>query len=128
MRTNIGLGLGLALLGGFLQGSFALPMKRMPSWRWEHTWLVYSGAGMVVFPWAMVLTTVPHFSGVLQAARGTTIMEVVLFGLGWGVGATLFGLGISRVGMALTFAIVLGITASLGPLIPLVVCQPARLF
>src|SRR5271157_4264965 len=103
-------------------------MKRMSAWRWENTWLVYSVAGMVVLPWAMVLATVPHFGEVLHRARGTTIAEVALFGFGWGVGSTLFGLGISRVGMALTFAIVLGLTSSLGSLLPLIVLQPERLF
>jgi L-rhamnose-H+ transport protein len=128
VSNNIGLGLGLALLGGFLQGSFALPMKRMSAWRWENTWLVYSVAGMVVLPWVMALATVPHLGEVLHRARGTTILEVSLFGFGWGVGSTLFGLGISRVGMALTFAIVLGITASLGSLVPLVVVGSGQVF
>jgi len=128
VSNNIGLGLGLALLGGFLQGSFALPMKRMSAWRWENTWLVYSVAGMVVLPWVTALATVPHLGEVLHRARGTTIFEVALFGFGWGVGSTLFGLGISRVGMALTFAIVLGITASLGSLVPLVIVGSGQVF
>jgi L-rhamnose-H+ transport protein len=127
MSENIGLGLGLVLLGGFLQGSFALPMKRMPRWRWENTWLIYAVSAMLVLPWTMALATVPHIGEVLHGTRGATIAEVALFGLGWGVGATLFGQGISRVGMALTFAIVLGITASLGSLLPLVVLHPDQL-
>jgi len=97
-------------------------------WRWENTWLVYSFAGMVVLPWAVAFATVPHFAEVLHGTRGTTMAKVALFGFGWGVGSTLFGLGISRVGMALTFAIVLGVTASLGSLVPLTVLQPDQLF
>jgi L-rhamnose-H+ transport protein len=128
MNGNVGVAIGLVLLGGFLQGSFALPMKRMGRWRWENTWLVYSMAGMLLLPWIMVFTTVPRFTEVLAEARGFTIMEVVIFGFCWGVGSTLFGLGITRVGMALTFAIVLGITASLGSLLPLVVLHPEQLF
>src|SRR5579859_704853 len=128
MTEPIGLGPGLALFGGFLQGSFALPMKRMPSWRWENTWLIYSIAGLVVLPWATALATIPHMGEVLGGSRGAAIAEVALFGFGWGVGSTLFGLGISRVGMALTFAIVLGITASLGSLLPLIVLHPNQLF
>jgi L-rhamnose-H+ transport protein len=121
------LGLGLVLVGGFLQGGFALPMKRMTLWHWENTWLVYSLTGMFALPWAMALATIPHLGEALQGARGTTLAEVALFGLGWGVGSTLFGLGIGRVGMALTFAIVLGITASLGSLLPLIVLSPEGL-
>jgi len=128
MSGSIDLAIGLVLLGGFLQGSFALPMKRMTRWRWETTWLVYSVAGMLLLPWIMVFVTVPHFGLVLAGAPGATIAEVVLFGFGWGVGSTLFGLGISRVGMALSFAIILGITASLGSLLPLVVFHPNELF
>ena len=45
----------------------------------------------------------------------------------WGVGATLFGLGISRVGMALGFALILGITASFGSLLPLALLHPDQL-
>ncbi|HZT71344.1 MAG TPA: L-rhamnose/proton symporter RhaT [Terriglobia bacterium] len=128
MSGNVGVAIGLVLLGGFLQGSFALPMKRMGRWRWENTWLVYSIAGMLILPWIMVFTTVPRFTNVLAEAQGPTIAEVVTFGFCWGVGSTLFGLGITRVGMALTFAIVLGITASLGSLLPLIVFHPNQLF
>jgi len=128
MSGSVGLGLGLVLLGGLLQGSFALPMKRMPAWRWENTWLVYSVAGMIVVPWALVWATVPRFSDVFARTPGATLLAVALFGFGWGVGSTLFGLGLSRVGMALSFAIVLGITASLGSLLPLLVLEPQQLF
>ncbi len=127
MSGSIGLAIGFVLLGGFLQGSFALPMKRMTRWRWENTWLVYSVAGLLVLPWVMVFLTVPHFCRVLAGTSGAVIAEVVLFGFGWGVGSTLFGQGILRVGMALTFAIVLGITASLGSLLPLIVMHPEQL-
>lgn len=128
MTGNIGLGLGWVLLGGLLQGSFALPMKRMPAWRWENTWFIYSIAGMLVLPWATALATVPHFGQVISATPNAAVAKVALFGFGWGIGSTLFGLGIRRVGMALTFAIVLGITASLGSLLPLVVLHPEQLY
>ncbi|HMD97718.1 MAG TPA: L-rhamnose/proton symporter RhaT [Terriglobia bacterium] len=128
MRETIGLGFALVLLGGVLQGSFAVPMKRMPAWHWENTWLIYSVAGMVAAPWLLVWATIPHPGLAISGASGTTLAEVMLFGFGWGVGSTLFGLGISRVGMALGFAIILGLTSSLGSLLPLIVLQPERLF
>jgi len=128
MKETIGLGFVLVLLGGVLQGSFAVPMKRMPAWRWENTWLVYSLVGMVAAPWLLVWATIPHPGQAIAGASSTTLMEVTLFGFGWGVGSTLFGLGISRVGMALGFAIILGLTSSLGSLLPLVVLQPEQLF
>jgi L-rhamnose-H+ transport protein len=122
------LGIGFVLLGGLLQGSFTLPMKRMPGWRWENTWLVYSVAGMLVMPWLLVLATVPRSAEVLSFASRGSLAKVALFGLGWGAGSVCFGLGIDAVGMGLGFAIILGLTASIGSLLPLAVLDPARLF
>jgi L-rhamnose-H+ transport protein len=51
----------------------------------------------------------------------------MVFGFGWGIGSVFFGLGIDKVGMALGFAIVLGITASFGSLLPLAILRPDRL-
>ena len=102
-------------------------MKRMPGWRWENTWLVYSIAGMVALPCLLVAATVPYPVEVLKITSRTVLVEVALFGFGWGIGSTLFGLGIDRVGMGLGFAIILGVTASLGSLLPLVILSPQRL-
>lgn len=127
MSSSLGWGIGLVVLGGFLNGSFALPMKRMPAWPWENTWLIYSLAGLVVVPWSLALGTVPHLAFVYQQASWATLVKVAVFGFGWGVGSTFFGLGIRRVGMALGFAIILGVTASLGSLLPMAVLHPEQL-
>lgn len=119
MNVNTGLGIGLVALGGFLNGSFALPMKRMPRWAWENTWLLYSIAGMVVLPCLLAGVTIPQWTEVFRNTPLFTLAEVALFGFGWGIGSTLFGLGIDRVGMALGFSVILGTTASVGTLLPL---------
>jgi len=126
MTESMGWGLGLILLGGFLQGSFVLIWKRMPAWRFENTWLVYSIAGMIALPWLLAVTTVPGFAEVLHRTSAKTLVEAAAFGFGWGVGSVLAGLGIKYVGMALSSSILLGITASFGSLLPLVVLQPGN--
>ncbi|HLY60449.1 MAG TPA: L-rhamnose/proton symporter RhaT [Terriglobia bacterium] len=126
--NSIGAGLLFVLLGGLLQGSFALPMKRMAGWRWENTWLVYSIAGMIVFPWLLLVATVPSAGEIFRMADAGTLAEVAIFGFGWGVGSTLFGLGIDMVGMGLGIAVILGITASLGSLLPILVLDRQQLF
>jgi L-rhamnose-H+ transport protein len=125
----VNLGVILAALGGMLQGSFALPMKRMEKrWRWENTWLVYSVVGLILFPCALAWFTIPSIPDVYGTAPASAIALVALFGFGWGLGSTLFGLGVSRVGMALGFAIILGITSSFGTLLPLLVLSPRDLY
>jgi L-rhamnose-H+ transport protein len=127
MDGQIGLGIAVVILAGVLNGSFAAPMKKMPGWRWENSWLIFALTGLVIFPWLIAYVTIPQLASVYSSASWPTIEKVILFGLMWGIGATLFGLGISRVGLALGFAVILGITASFGSLIPLVVLHPQEL-
>jgi len=54
------LGVGVVIAAGMLQGVFAVPMKFASHWNYENIWLVYSLTGMVVFPWLLVIATVPH--------------------------------------------------------------------
>lgn len=126
MNHPLLLGIGVVTLAGILNGSFAAPMKRMTGWQWENCWLVFAVSGLLVLPWIINFATVPNVANVYAAASPSTLLKVLLFGLLWGVGATLFGLGISRVGMALGFALILGITASFGSLLPLAILHPEQ--
>src|SRR5579872_792749 len=99
MQPQIGWGIGVVFLAGILNGSFAAPMKRMRAWPWENIWLTFAASGLLVFPWIIALATIPHLDAVYAGASGDTLMKVFLFGLAWGVGSTLFGIGISRVGL-----------------------------
>jgi L-rhamnose-H+ transport protein len=119
--------LAVVIVAGILNGSFAAPMKRMLAWRWENSWLLFALSGLLIFPWIINFATVPNVLQVYSGASSSTLIKVVLFGLLWGTGATLFGLGISRVGMALGFALILGITASFGSLLPLAILHPEQL-
>jgi L-rhamnose-H+ transport protein len=52
---------------------------------------------------------------------------VLLFGLGWGVGSVLFGLGVARMGLAVGYGLILGLIAPIGTFLPLVVLHPEQL-
>jgi L-rhamnose-H+ transport protein len=122
------LGFFLVLLAGLLQGTFILPMTLVRKWSWEHTWATFSLLGMVVFNWMITLIFVPNIFAVYVASPPRDLANLALFGLGWGVGAVLFGLGMARLGMALGYPIIMGLIASLGALIPLLVFFPQTLF
>jgi L-rhamnose-H+ transport protein len=116
------------LLAAALQGTFVLPMTMVKQWSWEHTWATFSLLGMLVFNWIITLLLVPNIFTVYAATPARDIAVLALFGLGWGVGAVLFGLGMDRLGMALGYPIIMGLIASLGALIPLLVFFPQTLF
>lgn len=116
------------LLAALLQGSFVLPMTLVRKWAWEHTWATFSLLGMLVFNWILTLLFVPNIFAVYAASPSRDLAVLALFGLGWGVGAVLFGLGMDKLGMALGYPIIMGLIASLGALIPLLVFFPQKLF
>ncbi len=128
MTTDAGLGAAVVVLAGLLHGSFALPMKGMGKWKWENTWLVYSVAATILLPVLLAWFTVPSLGSVYANAPASALAAAAVFGFGWGVGSTLFGQGIARVGIALGFAVILGITSSLGSLLPLVILNPGDLW
>jgi L-rhamnose-H+ transport protein len=69
-------------------------------------------------------TTTADLGEVYSNVDTQTFVLVILFGAGWGCGSVTFGLGIEVVGASLGFAIILGLTAALGSVIPLVVLTP----
>jgi L-rhamnose-H+ transport protein len=117
-------GCGLSLLAGAMQGTFPLPMKFTTKWRWENTWCAFALWGFVVLPWILAFATVPDLIGVYASASTKTMAAVTLFGVGWGVGTICFGVGVSMVGLALAFAIVVGVAGALGALLPMLLFHP----
>ncbi len=117
---NVPLAVGLALLAGVLNGSFAAPMKYAKLWKWENIWSVWALVGMLIFPWFMVYVTVPDMVAFYQGVGIREILLLVGFGLGFGLAQIFFGLGIAALGIALNFAIAIGLSTALGSLVPLV--------
>lgn len=124
MAVDPAVALIIIVVAGILAGSFTTIAKAIPHWDWEHVWLLYSVWGMIIFPWLLVGTTTGNLPEVYSHVNAETWLLVVLFGFGWGCGSVTFGLGIEIVGASLGFAIILGLTAALGSVIPLVVLTP----
>jgi L-rhamnose-H+ transport protein len=108
----------LLLLAGIMNGSFALPMKKMPRWRWENVWFVWSIVALVVFPLLTALYFVPHYICGLREIPVRALVLVMTCGMAWGIAQVFFGLSVTAIGIALTFSLVLGISAALGAVVP----------
>ena len=116
---NIAGGMCLLVLAGIMNASFALPMKFVRAWAWENTWLLWSVFALLLLPCALAFATIPAFGAILAGA-GHIVVIVAVCGAAWGVAQVLFGLALDKIGIALTFSIVLGLSAAMGSLIPLV--------
>jgi L-rhamnose-H+ transport protein len=121
------IGLACVLGAGILQGVFLLPLEFAKQWRWEHSWLGFSTFGMLIFNWLIAWIILPHPFAIYRAVPTRDLLELALFGLGWGGGAVLFGLGMERLGLSLGYPIIMGLIASLGAFVPLLVLHPHML-
>jgi L-rhamnose-H+ transport protein len=125
-QMDFSIGLGLVLLAGAMNGSFAVPMKYATRWSWENIWLAWAFLALVAMPLILTLSTVPNLGRIYSASPATALRAVIGFGAGWGIAQVLFGLGIDLVGVAVGFAIVVGLAGGVGTLVPLLVFQRAR--
>ena len=121
------IGFLLIVVSGTLMTCAIVPMKFVRRWKWENIWVLYIGFGQVVFPLLLVRLTAPKAWTVFALAKPSALTAAVLFGLGWGIGNVLSGIGYTMLGVGLGLTIILGLTATLGSLIPLVILYPARL-
>jgi L-rhamnose-H+ transport protein len=120
-------GLGIVMFSGVLTASFPLPMKLSQKWKWENTWLVYATLALVVIPVGLAGWAVPHLLAFYSSIPPQVFLLPLLFGFGWGIAQVTFGISIARVGMAMAFAIVIGMSAVLGSVIPLAAFHPTAL-
>ncbi len=126
MDLGLWLGAVLVVSGGALQGAFAVPMKYARNWQHEHIWLVFAATGLVLFPWAVTVAAVPFLSEVYRATPPKLLAFIIASGIGWGVGAVLVGIGFRMLGIGLAFAIILGLSALLGSLVPFLIQTPEK--
>ena len=122
-------GLVIILLGGFFEGIFMLPEKWCRGWKFEHVWLMFSFFCYLFLPWLIVRLGVPDVSAVFAATPKQDLLLMGLYATGWALAALSFGIGINLIGVSLGFAIIFGLAAFGGALVPLLTSNlPPRKF
>lgn len=125
--TSAASGLLILIVAGMMNASFTLPMKYARRWAWENTWLAWSVFALILLPVVITCITVPHLGEVYHSSVAGIVFDVIGFGAGWGVAQIFFGLAVDAIGIALTFSLVLGTSAAVGTLVPLIRLHPERL-
>lgn len=119
MPVMVVYGVGVTLLAGLSSGLCMLPMKFARRWHWENLWLVFSIVSLFILPWGLALLFVGHLGSVYGTVSPDQLLLTFLLGAGWGVAQILFGLSIARLGLALGYAIIIGLGSLGGTLVPL---------
>lgn len=117
--SSTSIGIATLIAAGVTNASFTMPMKYARKWAWENTWLAWTLLALIVLPAAVTLVTVPNLSAVYRSSPPNIILEVAGFGAGWGVAQVFFGLAVDWIGITLAFSLVLGTSAAMGSLIPM---------
>jgi L-rhamnose-H+ transport protein len=108
-------------IGGFASATNFIPFRGIKRWSWEIYWLIQGFAAWIVAPIVLAWIFVPDFSGILRTAYAQdhgSIYYPLLWGILWGAGGLTFGLAIRYLGIALGYAIALGLCAAFGTIIP----------
>lgn len=118
MIPNPALGVFFHWLGGLASASFYVPYRGVQRWSWETYWLVGGFFSWIIAPWLIAIFLTRDLVAVLAETPLHTIFWVVLFGLLWGIGGLTFGLTMRYLGLSLGMAVVLGLCAAFGTLMP----------
>ncbi len=105
-------------IGGLASASNFIPFRPIKRWSWEIYWIVQGFAAWMVAPICLALLLVPHLFQVLHRAPFASLQASLLWGVLWGIGGLTFGLSVRYLGIALGYAISLGLCTAFGTLMP----------
>jgi L-rhamnose-H+ transport protein len=105
-------------LGGLASGSFYVPYRGVKRWSWETFWLAGGFFSWIIAPWILAFVMTKDLLPVLHEAPAAALFWSFFFGLLWGIGGLTFGLTMRYLGLSLGMAVVLGLCAAFGTLMP----------
>ena len=121
MGPNPFIGVIYHWIGGFASATNFIPFRAIKRWSWEIYWLIQGFAAWIIAPTVLGSIFVPNLFGIIHHVYVTnprSVQLAFLFGVLWGVGGITFGLAIRYLGIALGYAIALGLCAAFGTVVP----------
>ncbi len=102
------------IVAGLINGSFVVPSRYIQNTSSDKIWFYYSLIGLAIIPWLILLflsgSILHDYSMLSDRIWGC----IILGGLIFGVGQFCFSKAIAKIGIALSFAINLGIGVTIG--------------
>jgi len=121
------LGFALVFIAAIAGGGLAVPLKKRRKFELENIYVPCTLVMMLILPFVMAAFVTPNWLGAVHAAGARTVWAGAAYGFGWGIGAILFGYGVTLAGMSVGFAVIMGINTAVGSLLPFLVKSPADL-
>lgn len=105
-------------IGGLAAASFYIPYTSVRRWSWETYWLVGGVFSWIIAPIVLASLLVPGLWDVLAHSPRSAIDMAYIWGALWGIGGLTFGLSMRYLGIALGYAVALGLCTAFGTLMP----------
>jgi len=121
------LGFALVFIAALSGGALAVPLKKRRQFELENIYIPSTLVMMVFLPFLMAAVVMPNWLEAVHAAGAGPVWRGAAYGFGWGLGAILFGYGVTMAGMSVGFATIMGINTAVGSLLPFLVKSPADL-
>jgi len=111
-------GLAWIALASFFLGTFAFPGKFVKNFQWENTWGAFFFFAMWLVPLAFGFGALKGLAETYLQVPGSVLFGVISLGFIWGCGFCMWGIGLSRIGLSLGYAITMGTMALAGSMLP----------
>jgi len=112
------IGILLHATGGLAAASFYIPFRNICAWPWENAWLLGGIFSWIIAPSLAAFIWAPESWAVIADSPPKSVFWTWTFGFLWGIGGLTFGLTMRYLGIALGYAVALGMCAAFGTLIP----------
>lgn len=111
-------GIILHSIGGFSSASFYVPSHKLKKWAWETYWITLGFVAWMVMPTVGGLLTTPDLWAIVGGSPRSAMLGSYIYGVLWGFGGLMCGLGLRYLGLALGQSISLGVCAIFGTIVP----------
>jgi L-rhamnose-H+ transport protein len=116
------------MTAGFMNGTYAFPIKYMKSWRDENIWLVFSPIAFLIMPWLCLTCLDSNIFQLLLNMPKTILFVLLTSGFLFGIGMIVFTFSLRLVGLGISFMLNISSSTVLATLLPIILMEPNKIF
>ncbi|SHM52945.1 L-rhamnose/proton symporter RhaT [Flavobacterium saccharophilum] len=114
----MGIGILWVLMAAIMLGFYALPSKYIKNYAIENTWGIFWVLAMFVVPVIAAFALVNGLLDTYSQVSSSLFITILFLSILWGIGNLLWGISISKIGMALDFSLLIGVGTLSGSILP----------
>ena len=114
----MGIGIFWVLTAAIMLGFYAFPSKYVKNYALENLWGSFWLLAMFVVPIISTVLLVDGLGDTYAQVSSSIFLSIFALSILWGIGNLLWGISISKIGMALGFSLLIGVSTLAGSLLP----------